>query len=233
MAKLFNANEIAEDSLRKVGAYSINDSAARPEELALALNWLDLNMAEFVGRRQAWWLVPETISLPLTSGQGRYDLTTILGGLADDGFAFPISARLNRLGRDLPVEIIARHVWEAHEDKTTAGQPVEVYIDRQRDPVIQLYPVPAESGLTLELTFQTFAPSVSGGDKNDHMLRLTWQRWAIYRVAADISDGTVRMLPAGEQDRFEGKAKEAETALIAFDNQEHNSKPDRVARVDY
>lgn len=232
MARLLNANDVAEQALRKIGAFAINDSAADKDELDLALLWLDLNMAE-LSNRKLWWLVPQAITVDLTSGTGNYLLSDILEEKAPDGFAFPVEVLLVRNGRDLPVEIIPRRTWDAYEDKTTAGPPTEVHFDRQRETRINLYPVPNETGLQLKITFQTFPPTVATPDENDHGLRLAWQRWAIYRVAADIGDGTVRLLTNDQLSAFESKAVRAETALMAVDNRERTSAPPQVARVDY
>lgn len=233
MSRLFNANEIAEQILRKIGAFSVNDSAADGDELDLALTWLDLNMGELSGRRKLWWLVPQSITVDLTSGTGNYLLTNILGELAPDGFAFPVDCYLVRDSRDLPMEIIPRRTWDAYEDKTTAGPPLQVHFDRQRETQINLYPVPNEAGLQLKITFQTFPPSVTGKDENDHGLRLAWQRWAIYRGASDTGDGTIRSVSRAELEIFERKAEQAERALLAVDNRERTSAPPQVARVDY
>ena len=40
MSKLWKASGICERALRKIGAFSVNDTAADPEELAEALYWL-------------------------------------------------------------------------------------------------------------------------------------------------------------------------------------------------
>ena len=233
MSTLFNANQIAEQALRIIGAYSINDSAAEGDHVDQALVWLDLNMAELSGRRRLWWLVPQSVTIDLTSGTGDYLLDDILGELAPDGFAFPVSCFLVRNGRDLPMTIIPRRTWDAFEVKTTEGPPTQIYIDRQRETRINLYPVPNETGLQLKLTFQTFAPSVTGKDQNDHGLRLAWQRWAIYATASDIGRGPVRVVPKDERDTNSAIAREARDALLAVDNRERADGPHQIARVDY
>jgi len=227
MSRLFNASEIAAEALRKIGAYAINDSAPDPREHGLALNWLDLVMAELSGTQKCWWLVPQSIDLDLTSGTRTYLLTNILGSLAPDGMVFPVRAALLRNGTETDLRLVTRQEYDAIAAKATAGTPELLHVDRLREATMNVYPVPAEAGLQVRLTFQKFAPTVAAGG-NNHGLRLSWQRWAIYRVASDIGDGTVRHVPVNELKALEAKAREGKAALDAYDNREHQSYPRRV-----
>ena len=86
MSKLWKASGICERALRKIGAFSVNDTAADPEELSEALYWLDLAVAELAGTEQCQWLIPTTLSIALTANTPSYDLSTALGtGNPTDG----------------------------------------------------------------------------------------------------------------------------------------------------
>lgn len=226
MSVLFSARSVCEQSLRKVGSYSINDMGADGIELAVALEWLDLNMGQLAGTKEAWWLVKATSTIPLVALQAAYDLNTILP--ATELAQFPLYAQWDSgNGNRQPVEIVTRQTFEELPDPTTSGQPTLIHIDRLAAPIMRVYPVPATAAVgSILLTAQTFAPDIAGsvGGNVPHGLAAAWQRWIIYRVASDIGDGPVRRMPINDLRAFEAKAGEAMAELIGFNNREHDNE---------
>mgnify|MGYP001564863879 FL=1 len=238
MAYLMSAKEICERALRKAGPYSINDTAADPEHLRESLFWLDTIMAHLSGQTTIWWLVQQIIQVPLTAGDGSYDLLDTMGASAPtDGFLFPLYARLyDGTDNRSAVDIVTRDKIDSVVDPTTTGRPNMIHIDRDTpNPTMLVYPV-LSTGLTgykIELTVQTFSPTVApagvtGRAGQGNMatgLRQTWQLWAITRLAASIADGPVCRRPQTDIKSWHAIADKLEAQLLAFDNRQHESTP--------
>lgn len=236
MSKLWKASGICERSLRKIGAFSINDTAADPEELAEALYWLDLAVAELAGTERCHWLIPTTLSIALSANTASYDLSDALGTAnPTDGVLFPIEAWLRDSdGLDTPIDIIRRRDFEDIEDKDKAGVTDRIYIDRlNEDQNIFIYPVVDETGYSIRLLCQTYAANMGGAGLTAngniaHGFSAEWQKWMINQNAADIGSGPVRRLPVSETDRIRAEAGVSLAKLMAFSNREKVSQPRRT-----
>src|SRR5688572_2562657 len=79
MATIPRARQIVDRGLRLVGAFSINEAAARAEYVEEALWWLDMIQSQLAGTVECFWLKTETLSFDLTAGDGSYVLKTALG----------------------------------------------------------------------------------------------------------------------------------------------------------
>ncbi|HEC14945.1 MAG TPA: hypothetical protein ENI72_04220, partial [Rhodospirillales bacterium] len=136
MSLEFSAKKICEKALRKIGAFSINDSAADGDELNEALEALDLLVAEQAGSTTCFWLIPATVSIPLTGGTATYDLISVLGASAPtDGIQFPVYATLKTDGgNETPLSIVTRDEYEGISKKTAGGSPDRIWIDRLKKP---------------------------------------------------------------------------------------------------
>ncbi|WP_341702623.1 hypothetical protein [Ferrovibrio sp.] len=249
MSYLFTAKQICEQALRKIGAYSVNDSAADPVELAIAMNWLDLIMAEFSGTTQVFWLVNNAVNLTLTTAVGSYTLPAALGADAPaNGIQFINSATLvDENGDRTPLTIFDYQTYNQVTNKQDAGDPTGVYIERLNSPVLYTYPTATfDTGLgesrIIELNIQSFANSVAADRATtriqsegslQHGLRASWQRWAINRLARDLGDGPIRNLPSGRLDRLNDQAMLSEKKLLAFENRETFDAPIQTAYRDY
>ena len=236
MSKLWKASGICERALRKIGAFSVNDTAADPEELAEALYWLDLAVAELAGTEQCQWLIPTTLSIALSANTASYDLSTALGTAnPTDGVLFPIEAWIrDSNGLDTPIDIIRRRDFEDIEDKDRAGVTDRIYIDRlNEDQNIFIYPVVDETGYSIRLLCQTYAANLGGTGQTAtgniaHGFSAEWQKWMVLQNAADIGSGPVRRLPISETDRIRAEAGTSLAKLMAFSNREKVSQPRRT-----
>lgn len=236
MSKLWKASGICERALRKIGALSINDTAADPEELAEALYWLDLSVAELAGTEQCQWLIPTTLSIALSANTASYDLSTALGTAnPTDGVLFPIEAWIrDSNGLDTPIDIIRRRDFEDIEDKDKAGVTDRIYIDRlNEDQNIFIYPVVDETGYSIRLLCQTYAANLGGTGLTAtgniaHGFSAEWQKWMVLQNAADIGSGPVRRLPISETDRIRAEAGTSLAKLMAYSNREKVSQPRRT-----
>ncbi len=233
MSTKYTSLAICEMALRKIGSFSINDESANASEMMVTLDSLDLIMAELSGVERCWWLIPKTIQIPLILDVSDYDITTVLiDNDLLDGIQFPYDANLDN-GEGVITEITmrTRARWDKLFSNNTSGTPSDIYINRHSSPTMQVYPIPGEGidGSSINLSFQSFAPSVGSINNEAHGLREAWQRWAVFQLAADIGDGPVRKLPARDIQGFEKRAAIALTKLLSFENKEHESQPIKTA----
>ncbi|WP_341893742.1 hypothetical protein [Ferrovibrio terrae] len=249
MSAILSAVQVVEESLRKIGAYSINDSAADGTELRVGLTWLDLIMAHLSGSTQIFWLIRNEVSLPLVTAQRSYQLPNALNASAPtNDLQFINGATLiDETGSRTPLTMLDYQTYNAVTNKDDVGDPTGVYVERLVNPVLYTYPVAqfdVSAGQTrrIELSVQTFANTVSGnrpaaGVQSEgslqHGLRQSWQKWAIYELAASLGDGTVRNLPSGRLDRLRDVAIVAKKELLAFENRENFDAPNQTAYRDY
>ena len=229
MSTLFSARQIVEHALRKVGDYGLNDQAADPVSLRLGLEWLDMVFATFAGTNRVWWLVPGVLTLPMVADTASYDLPASLGAsYPGDGIQFPIEARLEDSGGNtVPFRLVRLDEWEAITDTDQTGTPAIGYLDRFAAPTLQVHPVPTDATYSVKLRVQTFAADIADKGAGDQAtgLRAAWQEWAIYRLAAALGDGTVRVLSGGEINYLSARAAGLEARLLAFENREHVTGP--------
>lgn len=228
MSRLLPVAKIAEASLQRIGAFTISMVAPDPDELARAIFWMDLIVAELAGTGRAHWLIPATVTKALTATTASYNLANFLGtDYPTDGIIFPVRAYVrDAAGQDTPVDIVSREDYENFSAKDTAGPPACIYIDRQNNQQqLYVYPVPADSTLSLRLVFQKYAPDMNAGTPDSagniaHGFSAEWQRWLILQTAADIGSGPVRMIPPAESDRIKLEAQVAKEALFTSSNRE-------------
>lgn len=230
MSATFTSLEICELALRKIGAYSMADSAARGEEVAEALYWLDMGVAHLAETKRVQWLIPTTFSMELSANTPSYDIADALGSSAPaDGLLFPVEAYVrDSSGFDQPIRIVRRHEYEEIPDKDEAGRPQLVYIDRLADLSLRPWPIPNTGDYSLRLVFQTYAPTLTDNKgRNQHGFSAGWQLWMVTNTAALIGDGPVRKLPANEVDRMKRDAVTLMDDLI-YSNREKVSEPRRT-----
>lgn len=234
MARLLEIREICERALRRIGAYAIRSSGARPEEIEETRFWLDMVVGHVAARRRAWWLVPVTGTFPLLPGQAHYNLTDKLGAQAPDGVQFAISAYLHDVatGRELhEVSLVRRQDYEAIEDKARQGEPEVAYIDRNNRPSLTIHPVPdAHRQYSLRLVFQSFGSDMTRTASIDksYAIRRSWNLYLVTATAAQIANGPVRKLPADEVKDMKEEAEKLLFDLETYDGDEQANEPQRT-----
>jgi hypothetical protein len=238
------ATQHAEAGLRRIGAYAVNDAAARPQDMAVALQSLDSLIAELSGVVECFWLVTNTLSLPLTANTPSYDVKAALGSdWPSQGIEYLREAWIeNDAGNRQPITIVTRTKFESHANMAETGQPCEIHIDRIVPvPSLQPWPIPPDDTWTLKLIFQQLSPTVAGvgpipraneGQSISPGLPAAWNRWAEYALAADVGSGPVRKLPDATTNTWRAIAATSKTDLQAFQNQEHETEPPITASMD-
>lgn len=238
MSRTLTASEIASQALRLIGAFPVTQSAADGEQLREALSWLDLILAEISGTREIFFQVTNTLSLPLEPGRREYPLGDTLGSeFPSQGIQFPREAYLeDEGGRRWPLTIVARDTFDNVSQPERNGTPEVVYINRAPIPTLSTHPTLHDDvtvGYTIRLVVQTYSPDVSPGGVSGNRprasaetgFRAAWQRYLIYRLAYDLGMGPIHKLPERSLARIERTMDEADKALHAFENREHDNEP--------
>lgn len=239
MSRVLTAKEVCERALRDIGAFPISDSAADGEDLREAMYRLDLILSEVSGT--ADWLihqVPDPIPLTLEAGQQEYVLSSEMGSgtYPTNGIQFVREAWIETAaGNRSKIDIVSKSQFENVADPDRTGVPQWVYIDKDVTPSPTLKTFPTlhadeTETYTVYLLCETFAPNVSpggvSGTKPDgqtaHSFRPAWQRWLIYRLAADCGRGAIRRLPQGSINDYDQQAERAYRLLAAYENREND-----------
>lgn len=223
-SRFLSAKEICERALRKINAYSINDSAADPEHLAEALIWLDIIVAALVETNKCFWLMPATLEIPLTADTTSYNLTTTLGdAYPSGGILYPISAAIrDSSGLDEPLTLLKRQEWLDVIDKDASGTTTQIYVDRvTNDLTVYVNPVVSESSaFTLLLDVQTYAADMTHSNgAGDTDMGPGWNLYLITELAGQIGDGPVRRVNAATVRTWKEEAVGMKSALLNYSNQ--------------
>lgn len=223
MSVLLTGRTVAERSLRKISAYSINDTGADPEEMREALSWLDMIVAELAGTKKLFWLVEDTIFFDLDAGDGEYDVVTEMGANAPDNDILAVTHATLRdsAGIDTPLKMYSRTEYEELDDKDRSGVPCGVYIDRLTPMKAKLVGIPTVSTYDLGLTVITYPPDITlrlGGQATGFAPE--WNSYLVTRCAAECGDGPVRRLPVTEIRDWRQQAEVLKKELLSFSNRE-------------
>lgn len=97
---------------------------------------LNLMFTEWASRGVNLWTVEEG-SITLTEGQGSETLDAKTADILD--------AVIRRSGTDYVLTRFGRSEWANIPTKTTQGRPSQFWYDRQKTPVVNLWPVPDNS----------------------------------------------------------------------------------------
>ena len=229
MSTLLTARQIVERALRRIGAYSINDNGADPEHMREGLFWLDMMVAETAGVERMFGFTPDTIDVALTGGVQSYDLLNAMGANAPvNGVSFPVWCEIaDDTGSRFPIAIVSRQDFESVSDLNQSGKPDKVYIDRLNTPTMKVHPVPATGvdTYTLKLVVQELGPDLTTktGANLQTGFRAAWLRWAVLKLAYDLSSGAVLRMSGAERNEIKSDYIEAYQKLTDFENREHET----------
>lgn len=236
----FSVNELIELSLQQIGAYTPNDEGADPVEVERSQKWLEMIVAEVAGTEDCWWLVPESILFNWPQGERMLTLEDAMGSnFPSTGVLFPISATLRDSdgARKAELELVRRWQYEEIHDKSDAGQPELMFIDRRAADGIKayIYRVPDSSAYYVDMTVQTYHRSLLGSQGNSdqagsigHGFSQEWQLFLVNKLSSVIGNGPVRRLPRADVEKYESAADESFAKLV-HSNREKKSEPSRTA----
>ena len=261
MSHLLSVGEICDRALRKIGAFPTRSSGARGADVEESRYWLDFVVAHQAARQRTWWLVPATVTFPLTAGTDTYDMAQQIGGTqAPNGISSVASVVLynTKTGLDLHSVAILRRLefeqrnvggrnlpsddpwqWAPASSRGNAeapGAPVACYITRDQSPIIRFAPVPDSVGAYgVRVVCQGYSKDFVAADATERVLNLrsTWFLWLVTALAAEIGDGPVRKLPADEVRSMRREAQQLRGDLESYDLEENTNSPKRVLYHDF
>jgi hypothetical protein len=235
MSATFNAREVAQLALRRIRAFSINDSAADPVELNVALEYLDMVISFITETNRINWLIDATIEVDLDADTASYLLSTLLGASEPtEGVVFTRGGWLDDgNGVESPLTQLRRDQYEAIQQKTASGTPKNFYVDRTGTPTISFYPVPAVATFNARIMVQkatndmrTTQGAASGNIA--HGFSDAWQLCLEQFTASHIGDGPVRSIPEAKTGKWEKGAQRMLDKLITYQNRETHGRARRV-----
>lgn len=222
------AADIAELSLRQIGVYSPYDSGSDPAEFAVALEYLDLMLAQWVGERKYWWFVPANQTINLLADTPSYDVAALV---TDNRLQFVTNAHIIEVGKTQrqKLTLIRRSQFESEYDPETTGTPDRIYIERNDSPQAYLLPTP-NTAYTLELSGSKYSRNVmDDSGVVPHDFPAAWELAMQMNLAALIGSGPVISLPIAERNDLRGQALTFMANLNSFNNAE-NVRNARVTR---
>lgn len=247
MSKLLTANQLCDKALQLIGAYSINDTAARGRDLRRAMEWLDMSLSEITATIDPLVIkVPKPVTVALVPGTQSYTLDSLnLAGSIPtqfDGVMMVMDAWLRQTSgktrKALPIEPL--DVFESVHKPTEEGTPQRIAISRDDPPILRTHPTlkalasgETDPGYVIDMLVQMLSPKVAPSgvtgqrpqDGQAHTFQESWQRYIVFRLAHDLGSGPVRRLPTDTLNGFEKVADRAEVRLSAFSNQENDNMP--------
>lgn len=226
MPVIMTAGKVAEWALRNVGRFTTKDASPDPGDLAVALEALDMSIAELAGVEGIWWLKPISQSVPLTEEQaGPYDLNALLNPRLESFERAFLTTTLNPEGTE--IAMFTRAQYEALPARTNTGTVVGVYIERGISPKMYVYPTPA-LGVTdqIRLYGQTYTRDLTDSGGNiPHDFPAAWQLWMINQTAYVISGGAVARLPLSERKVMQDDAADKLALLKTLSNRQNLARP--------
>lgn len=229
-----SVNFVLQRALRKIGAFPVSSSGARPVEMEEARYWFDMVVGHLAARKRTWWLVPATAVIPLIAGQKDYSLADLIPlDDAEDGLQAVVAVWVDdaATGATLgQVSILRREEYEAEVGYAVgaSGPPNTCHIDRVQRPTLRFVQAPDAAGsYNARILYQTYAPDLRTGHDIQKLerFRTTWTLYLTLAVAAQIADGPVRKLPRDEVQDMKRDAAAALHDLESYDDHEQHDEP--------
>ena len=224
MSLTLSPSKIALLALRRIRHVSWFETGGEGPALSIALEHLDMLMAQIAGTERLWWLVKVDVPVEIDADTEEYDLAGILNPDAQDVIEV---AWIAENGRRDPLCMYRLRDWNEIEDRTyrVGTRPEGVYVEHTSTSKMRLYPIPTEAG-TVTLTIQAMAADISSGAEDaQHGAPAAWQRYFVLALAADIGAGPIERLGETEINRLLTQAREAKMDLLARGRRENVKRP--------
>lgn len=178
----------------------------------------------------------DSITADLTSitadGKASFADTGNSALVPSDGIERPIFAtkKLDGVQRGEPLTFLTRREYERILTKDLTGEPHSLYFDYLSSgvPVLYVYPVPNVAGWTLDLTFETFAPTIVGEPDQVLPLRVAWAKWLMYTLCVNLGLGGLSFRTPSEIKLWEDQVDKAWEMLQTYELREYKKLKDRV-----
>lgn len=223
---ILSSAEIAEEGLRQIGKVSPYDTAAAPEDFAVALRRLSLLIDFVVGQEILQFFEPAAQEIPLAANKpDGYDLNALLN--TEIQYIDQIYLIMPG-GRGKPLELLRPQVFDAEyvPNPTTTGIPESAVVTRSDRPILRVFPNLATDGYKARITGRKFSSNITTNKGNTtHGFPASWQLGIIYMLAADLGSGPITTLPVDERDRLRNEGEKMLRQLTAVNARAQVSKP--------
>lgn len=226
MSATLSPTKIALAALRQVRNVSWFQTGGEGPALSIALERLDMIMAELAGTERLWWLVDTDVEVAISAGTQDYNLAGILNPDAQDVLR---AAWMTTEGKRQPLCLYRLIEWDGLEDRgyATGSGPEGIYVEHTPASVMHLYKIPTVDG-TIALTMQTMATSIDNASGDPHGAPTAWQRYFVLALSADIGAGPIERLSEAEINRLKADANMALIKLLARNRKENVHRPRMV-----
>lgn len=213
MSRTFDAGEIATLAARTAQVIAPNVRALDEGRHAIALQFLDMIIAEQNGADSWPWEAAGPQAIALVAARASYDISSLLS----DPLQFVHQAwRRDSNGLDTPIPLISVDQYDALADKDEAGPPDRLFIDHGRALAFP-WPVASTTGASIYLDGFGYPPDVTKSKGSiPHNLPNAWQLNLHYRLALVIGDGPLIKSPAGDRDRWQKIVDSSEKTLSSY-----------------
>lgn len=224
MSLVLTASGIAEQALRRIGAYSTYDTGPDAEDMGVALEQLDLVIGHLSGTSRPEWLVETELTVQMVAGQRVY---TLAGTIAKPLQHFHSARYILPDGTVAPLTLVRRDAYLDNEERTDPGRPEIAHIERRDSPRLFVHPVPEADELgKVELVGTLYGADIAQArGRTPHGLPVSWQLWLIYELAYHCGTGPIRRLPQGTADAIKRDAAMLRRELDGYQNREQVNRP--------
>lgn len=234
MATVFNVDGIVNMALRRAGIFAPHESGSDPQQFQIAMQCLDMIVAEVVETEQPLWLIPDPVTISLPVNQQGIDFVQLAGSsIPTNRFRGPIYCSLVVDSTQVvtPLPPMSQKEYEELPDKAQPGTPTRVFVDRrQLNPRFYFDEVIQVTGYSLRVVFYLLNAAISTGGA--HGFPQSWQRYLQYELAADIGSGPCVHLEQGRISEYRTLAAQIRERLFARQNRQF-ARPKRVKFHDY
>ncbi|QDP58358.1 MAG: hypothetical protein Unbinned664contig1000_39 [Prokaryotic dsDNA virus sp.] len=194
---LKSARQIAEEALRTIGVYSINDSEAQQNHIEVALNWFGMILDQ-AGALGLPFLREETVLIDLVEDQTAYPLADETAA----GVIFPLQTWLvhKTLGTVRQINLLTREDWdrEVSSENQEAGEPCNVFVDQIGLRTLHIDHAPT-ADVAANYQIKARVNGYASNDPTDQKGALVqvppmWNIWAIYQLATHLGSGPIKRL---------------------------------------
>jgi len=124
-------------------------------DLRTARRSLNLLLAEWANRGLNQWTIQEK-TIAMVEGTTTYNVDSSVSTAAIDVLDAFVRQTVNSENSDIQMTRLSRSEYSAIPNKSTEGQPLQFFVDKQISPTISVYPTPDETNkYTLHLNVLT------------------------------------------------------------------------------
>ena len=227
--------DIATKMLREVGSFSPYDVEPDPSDLAIALEYLDMMLAEKVGTEQLWFFIPETTSSALMIDQGDYYLNDLTEEI-ELQFVRGIKI-VDDTANEHCVELIRKNTYEDIRYDSAfnrTGIPKFAYVERKDNPKVHFLPAPNKE-YDAKIWGQTYSNVIASTCTKVNYIGFpdAWELALVIEGASHIGRGPVVDVGTSKLREFERIAIDKWERLMARNSRENVKKARFVTPRDF